>query len=179
MTAADQRPASGAPSASLPASLQARFDHVAVAGPRIRDLLPIYRDLLGGRSAGGGDNPRVGYRALQLGYPDDRRVELMEPLPGSTFFDRFFARTGGGGMHHMTFLVPDVREAIREVEAAGWTPTSIFLENPVWQEVFLHPKETGGTLVQIVQAEKRDGPGATVEEILAGRGTWGTGTPSP
>lgn len=159
--------------------VDARFDHVAVAAPRIRDLLPIYHEMLGGRVVVGGDNPRVGYRALQLAYPDDRRVELMEPLPGSTFFDRFFRRTGGGGVHHLTFLVPDIHEALRVVEAGGFTPTSVFLENPDWREVFLHPKESFGTLIQLVQANKQPWRPPTLEDVLAGRGRGGIGTPSP
>jgi methylmalonyl-CoA/ethylmalonyl-CoA epimerase len=162
----------------LPAALGARFDHVAVAAPRIRDLLPLYQDLLGGVFAFGGDNARVGYRALQLRFPDDRRVELMEPLPGSTFFDRFFVRTKGGGVHHMTFLVPDIHAALAAVEAGGWTSTSVFLDNPAWREVFLHPRETGGTLVQLVQADKGVRQEQTLEGVLAGRGTSGTGTAS-
>jgi len=161
----------------------ARFDHVAVAAPRIRDLLPLYADLLGGRAVYGGDNIRVGYRAVQLTFPDDRRVELMEPLARSRFFDRFFARTGGGGMHHLTFLVPDIERALRAIDGSGWTPTSVFLGNPDWQEVFLHPKETFGTLIQIVQASKRiraaRAHGDVLAEVLDGRGSGGNGEPSP
>jgi methylmalonyl-CoA/ethylmalonyl-CoA epimerase len=167
------------PRPDLPAALQARFDHIAVAAPRIRDLLPLYQGLLGGQFALGGDNTRVGYRALQLRYPDDRRVELMEPLPGSTFFERFFARTNGGGMHHLTFLVPDIHAALAEVVTGGWTPTAAFLDNPRWREVFLHPRETSGTLVQLVQAAKGGARSFTLEDVLAGRGASGTGTPSP
>jgi methylmalonyl-CoA/ethylmalonyl-CoA epimerase len=163
--------------------IDARFDHVALAAPRIRDLLPVYADMLGGRPVFGGDNVRVGYRAMQLTFPDDSRVELMEPLVGSRFFDRFFARTGGGGMHHVTFLVPDIQRALRAVESSGYTPTSVFLGNPDWQEVFLHPKQTSGTLVQVVQATKRDRaarePGDVLAEVLEGRGVGGNGVPSP
>ncbi|GAA1851051.1 hypothetical protein GCM10009836_33780 [Pseudonocardia ailaonensis] len=162
-----------------PRSLRAAFDHVAVAAPRIRDLLPLYGDLLGGRFAFGGDNPRVGYRALHLRYPDDRRVELMEPLPGSTFFDSFFARTRGGGVHHLTFVVADIRVALHEVVAGGWTPTAVFIDDPAWREVFLHPRETGGTLLQLLQKEEGQPVTAGMEEVLAGRGLAGTGTISP
>jgi methylmalonyl-CoA/ethylmalonyl-CoA epimerase len=162
--------------------LGARFDHLAVAAPRIRDLLPVYADLLGGRAVLGGDNERVGYRALQLAFPDDRRVELMEPLAGSRFFDRFFARTGGGGMHHVTFLVPDIQSALDAVTASGYTPTSVFLGNTDWQEVFLHPKESSGTLVQLVQTVKRDRPprahADVLDDVLSGRGSNGNGQPS-
>jgi methylmalonyl-CoA/ethylmalonyl-CoA epimerase len=163
--------------------LDARFDHVAVAAPRIRDLLPVYADLLGGRAVLGGDNVRVGYRALQLTFPDDRRVELMEPLAGSRFFERFFARTGGGGMHHVTFLVPDIHRALRAVDGSKYTPTSVFLGNPDWQEAFLHPKQTSGVLIQVVQATKRDRPPRThedvLDDVLHGRGNAGNGQPSP
>ncbi|TMR05679.1 hypothetical protein ETD86_52985 [Nonomuraea turkmeniaca] len=79
--------------------LEATFDHTAVAAPRIRDLLPIYRDLLGGRHlGGGGDNRAAGYRTLQLSYANGSKAELMEPLTGSTFFDSFFQLTRGRGV---------------------------------------------------------------------------------
>src|SRR5205085_8797529 len=92
-------------------ALDAVFDHVGVAAPRLRDLLPIYHDLLGGRFLQGGDNARVGYRALQLAYHDGTKIELLEPLDGSTFFDSFFRRTAGGGLHHVTFTVGDMPAA--------------------------------------------------------------------
>jgi methylmalonyl-CoA/ethylmalonyl-CoA epimerase len=149
-----------------------------MAAPRIRDLLPIYRDLLGGTMLHGGDNPRVGYRALQLEYPGGGKVELMEPLPGSTFFDRFFARTGGGAMHHVTFKVPDIEAALRAVEAAGLTPTSVYLDDPMWREVFLHPKESSGVLIQLAQPGPEEPPRMDLEEVLAGRGGYGTGQAS-
>jgi methylmalonyl-CoA/ethylmalonyl-CoA epimerase len=154
------------------------FDHVAMAAPRIRDLLPIYHDLLGGRMLHGGDNTRVGYRALQLEYPGRGKIELMEPLPGSTFFDRFFARIGGGGMHHVTLKVDDIEATLRAVRAAGYTPASVFLDDPDWRELFLHPKETSGVLIQLAQAREEWQPIA-LAEVLAGRGVGGTGVPSP
>jgi methylmalonyl-CoA/ethylmalonyl-CoA epimerase len=146
------------------------FDHVAYAGPRIRDMLAIYQDLLGGVFWEGGDNTRVGYRALQLRYRDGTRFELMEPLPGSTFFDSFFARTGGGGLHHITFKVDDVRSAATRLEELGYTPHGLYLDDPAWQEVFMHPRETGGVLVQLAQGSLPGAaPAITLEDVLAGR----------
>lgn len=162
------------------AGLEVRFDHVAVAAPRLRDLLPVYRDLLGGRYLGGGDNVRVGYRACQFGFVEGK-IELMEPLAGSTFFDRFFAR--GGGLHHVTFKVEDIETAIQAVQRIGYTPTGIFLGDPTWQEVFLHPREAGGVLVQLAQPAPGyppAGPGEqTLGDLLAGHGWTGNGEPSP
>jgi methylmalonyl-CoA/ethylmalonyl-CoA epimerase len=163
--------------------LDARLDHVAFAAPRIRDLLALYVDLLGAEPLFGGDNTRVGYRGLQIEFPDHRRVELLEPLQHSTFFDRFFDRTGGGGMHHITFLVPDIELALESVIQSGYQPTSVDLDDPKRLELFLHPKQAFGTLVQLVQSGKwqppvRD-PDTVLAEVLAGHGTDGNGEPSP
>lgn len=154
------------------------FDHCAVAAPRLVDLLAIYKDLLGGRYVVGGDNPRVGYRAVQLGFADGSRIELMEPLAGSTFFDRFFAK--GGGLHHVTFKVSDVEVAIGEMARAGFTPTAPFLDDESWREVFFHPREASGVLVQLAQAGPgHEAEGGALEEVLAGRGSRGNREPSP
>lgn len=160
--------------------LDAVFDHVAVAAPKIRDLLPIYADILGGRIVHGGDNERVGYRAMQLGFADGSRIELMEPLAGSTFFDSFFARTGGGGLHHVTFKVGDIDLAVRALRGRGFRTIGLHTEDPSWREVFLHPKEAHGTLVQLAQpGTLPDLSGLTLEALLAGYGHRGNGLPSP
>jgi methylmalonyl-CoA/ethylmalonyl-CoA epimerase len=159
--------------------LDAVFDHAAVAAPRLLDLLPFYRDLLGGQIQNGGDNPRVGYRAMQLGFRDGSKVEIMEPLPGSTFFDRFFAR--GGGLHHVTFKVPELHVALEALTAAGWPTTGLFVDSDDWKEVFLHPRDAQGVLVQLAQARPGYPPppgDLTVERILDGRGENGNGIPS-
>ena len=161
--------------------LVARFDHVGVAGPRIRDLLPIYHELLGGRFLKGGDHPRFNYRALQLEYADGTRIELLEPLPGSTFFDSFFRRGGGGGLHHVTFTVGDMQAAIEALCSRGFSLTGLYLEDRSWQEVFLHPREAYGTLVQLAHSEipLPETPGLTIEQMLSGQGPDGRGIPSP
>ncbi len=162
--------------------LGAVFDHVGIAAARLRDLLPIYHELLGGRFVQGGDNPRVGYRALQLAYRDGTRVELLEPLKGSTFFDSFFRRTGGGGLHHVTFKVSDMQAAIDALRRRGYSLTGLHLEDAAWQEVFLHPREAHGALVQLAHAGVESYPqpaGLTLERLLAGEGQNGNGEPSP
>ncbi|MQA87909.1 MAG: hypothetical protein GEV03_25610 [Streptosporangiales bacterium] len=164
----------------LGAEVGAVFDHAAVAAPRIRDLLPVYRDLLGGRFLIGGDNARVGFRWLQLQFRDGSKIELLEALPGSAFLDRFLQRTGGGGLHHVTFKVDDIELTLDRMRERGYRPHGLFLVDPSWFEVFLHPKETHGTLIQLVQ-EARPAvipPDLTLEDVLAGRGEHGTGMPS-
>lgn len=157
------------------------FDHAAMAARRIRDLLPLYRDLLGGTFHLGGDNPRVGYRAVQLRYRDGGKVELMEPLAGSTFFDSFFRRHPQGGLHHVTFKVPSMAVALAELRDRGFTVHAESDSDPSWHEVFLHPRDAAGTLVQIAQPGPGYGPVTHfgLDDVLAGHGNHGTGVPSP
>ncbi|MFI6920341.1 VOC family protein [Nonomuraea spiralis] len=163
--------------------LDVTFDHTAVAAPRIRDLLPIYRDLLGGRHLGGGGDNRVGgYRTLQLTYRNGSKIELMEPLAGSTFFDSFFELTRGrGGVHHLNFHVADMDAAVARLTGRGYRLHGLNRADVRWQEVFLHPKEAHGVLIQLACPGVRDPgePRPTLDEVLAGRGHNGNGTPSP
>lgn len=157
------------------------FDHAAHAAHRIRDLLPIYADLLGGGFIQGGDNPRVGYRAIQLGFSDGTKIELLEPLRDSRFLTRFLAR--GGGLHHITFKVRDIRRGIERMREIGYTPVGVYLDDPNWLEAFLHPRDAHGALIQLAQQppDSMWGPGmdVTLDEVLAGRGPHGNGEVSP
>lgn len=163
------------------AGLNAIFDHTAVAARRIRDLLPIYQDLLGGVFVSGGDNVVNGYRTLQLRYPNGGKIELMEPLAGSTFFDSFFELTRGrGGVHHLNFHVPDIHVAVEALRERGYRLFGLNLDNPRWRDVFLHPKEAHGVLIQLAQPGSREGEVVpSLEDVLAGRGRRGNGIPSP
>jgi len=161
------------------AGIRAAFDHVAVAAPRLRDLLPIYHGLLGGQYIRGGDNARTGYRALQLSYANGHRVELMEPLGGSTFFDSFFARSPAGGLHHVTFKVDRLEEALDAARSAGLQPVHVRLDDPAWRECFLHPREAQGVLIQFAESNAPLTMPGSVDQVLAGKGNNGTGVPSP
>jgi methylmalonyl-CoA/ethylmalonyl-CoA epimerase len=162
-----------------PPVVDGTFDHVATAVHRIVDALPLYRDLLGGVFFAGGDNARLGYRGVQLKYPGGK-VEILEPLAGSPFLDTFFAKRPVGGLHHVTYLVPDLRAAIATTEAAGFTVHGEYTYEAQWQEVFVHPKQTHGVLLQLAEVGPGYGPDPwSLEDTLAGHGNHGTGRPSP
>jgi|tagenome__1003787_1003787.scaffolds.fasta_scaffold20977726_4 methylmalonyl-CoA/ethylmalonyl-CoA epimerase len=167
----------------LSESLGLAFDHVAVAAPRLRDLLPLYMGALGGRFVLGSDNRDVGWRAVRLRLDAGPVIELMEPLKGSSFFDSFFARSGGGGLHHVTFVVENVIEGAELLKAHGYAPIRDPDPAASYQELFLHPRTTGGVLLQLQRKYPSEllvaPPGQTLETVLAGHGYGGTGVPSP
>jgi methylmalonyl-CoA epimerase len=133
------------------ASVGARYDHTAVAGPSLAPMVEFYRDVLGGTFRYGEVLPIGAVTAVfSLG---DGKIELMAPTPGSTFFDRFFAGTGGrGGQHHITFAVDDIDAAVAALDAHGVEHFGL-AHDPTgfWSEVFVHPRSNGGVLVQLAQ----------------------------
>lgn len=139
------------PAAAGLAAIGARFDHTAVAGPSMAALVAFYRDTLGGVFSHGEVLP-IGAVVLTF-VLGEGRIELMAPTPGSTFFDRFLASTGGrGGVHHLTFEVADIDAAVALLHARG-IETFGLVHDPdgVWSEVFVHPRTNGGVLVQLAQ----------------------------
>lgn len=170
----------GDDAAALAGDIGATFDHVAVAGRRIRDMLPLWRDTLGARFVVGADNPEIGWRALRLELGGIWCVELIEPLAGSAFLDSYLRRHPEGGMHHVTFLVDDVRVAFERFAAHGYEP---FGADEQWFQMFVHPRRAGGVLLQLMRRHLAHGdagqPVMTVEDVLAGRGHRGTGLSSP
>ncbi len=128
------------------------LDHVAVAGPSIAALLPLYRDALGGRFLYGGIDDDPGFRTATFAYPGGGKIELLDPTPGSTFLDSFLRRTGGsGGLHHITFRVPDLAASHAELDARGVPHFGLRVGDPIWNELFIHPRDGSGVLVQLAQ----------------------------
>jgi methylmalonyl-CoA/ethylmalonyl-CoA epimerase len=96
-------------------------------------VLPLYVDQLGGRFLHGGENERVGYRGVMLEFAAGTKMEFLEPTPGSSFLDSFFARRPQGGLHHVTFRVTDVRAAAARAAADGLEVVGAFFDDPSWQ----------------------------------------------
>lgn len=148
---------------------QAVFDHAAHAVPDARTAAIIYRDVLGGEFLYGGENTRVGFRGVVFGFRNGGKVEIIAPLPGSTFLDGFFKRSNIGGLHHLTFRVPHLRQTIADAEEAGHKVFGIYEDDPNWKEAFIHPREASGALLQFVQAPEghpRRDPSHLLEQLL-------------
>lgn len=131
------------------------LDHVALAFERRRDAWPRYGGDLPGKWISGGT--ANGFANYQLEYANGMRLEVLEParVEENDFLRRFLDRSGPGP-HHLTFKVPDIGAAIAMVEDRGFHPVGINVTFPWWKEMFLHPKEVPGIVIQIAQSEGGD-----------------------
>jgi len=147
-----------------------KLDHVAVAVRDVEHALGLYVDALGAEFVLGGDNDETGNRVVHLAL-GGFKVELLQPLVPDNLLARTIERRGEG-FHHVTFVVDDVAEAINALGEAGVATTGTDLDNPIWRETFVRPRDASGALLQLV-ATTRDWSspvdGIGVDDVLAGR----------
>ncbi len=125
------------------------FDHVGVAVTRLDEARSLYELLLGAEGSEPLELAAQGVRVCFVGS-----VELLEPLAEDTPVGRFLVRHGPG-LHHVAFSVPDIRAELARLEAAGIEVIDAEPRPGAHGLVaFLHPRSTGGVLVELVQ---RDG----------------------
>jgi methylmalonyl-CoA/ethylmalonyl-CoA epimerase len=80
-------------------------------------------------------------------------IQLVEPLGPDTPVGRFLARRGEG-IHHIGYGVPDITAALEAIGARG---VRLLDQRPRHGSMgasiaFLHPKDVGGVLTELVQA---------------------------
>lgn len=128
-----------------------RIDHVAMATPNAAKRAKFFEDLFGMRVIARYDQPRDGYTGVEMSIPGSTSTfELLEPAGDASFVAKFLAQKGSM-LHHVTFEVTDIREAARVLREYGIEPFG-YREDAEWaRELFIHPRDTGGVLIQLFQ----------------------------
>ena len=131
-----------------------RLNHVAIAVPDLKAATAIYRNALGARVSDEVDQPEHGVTTVFIELPNTK-IELLGVLGNGSPIAGFLERNPNGGIHHLCYEVPDIREARDRLVAQGvrvlgeGEPKIGAHGKPV---LFLHPKDFCGTLVELEQA---------------------------
>lgn len=131
-----------------------RLNHVALAAPDLDAAAALYRDALGAEVSEPVDLPDHGVSTVFVTLPN-AKIELVRPLGGGSPLSGFLERFPAGGIHHVCYEVADVRRARDRLVARGLRvlgdgePRPGAHGTPV---IFLHPKDTGGALIELEQA---------------------------
>jgi methylmalonyl-CoA/ethylmalonyl-CoA epimerase len=135
-----------------------QLDHVAVAVPRLADVVGLVVGELGATPAEGG--PGIGFIGAQWSFANEARLEVLEPAGEPDGFLHRFLAQHGRGIHHVTFVVPDLAEAAQRARDDGRTVVGYNDAFPSWKEAFLHPKSAHGIVIQFAEAHPELGDGA-------------------
>jgi len=137
-----------------------RLNHIGVATPSIARSIAFWRETMGAVTVHAPfPLPEQGVTVCFVDTPNTQ-IELLEPLGENSPIAKFLGKNPEGGQHHLAFEVPDIEAARAEFETAGKRilgPTRIGAHGtPVF---FLHPKDMGGVLTEIMEWPGTGGDG--------------------
>ena len=126
-------------------------DHIGVAVRSIDQALEFYRDTLGVEPA---HRTVVAHEKVEAAMlpTGESRIELLQPTTDDSVIARFIERRGEG-MHHLALQVDDVEAAAEAVRQSGrrLVVDRVQIGAEGYKYVFVHPSETGGVLLELVE----------------------------
>ena len=131
------------------------LDHVAIAVSNLDLAQKIYEDL------GLTFSPKreiVESQKVTTAFAQidqHAHIELVCPINGEGAIQKFIDKKGEG-IHHLCFSVPDVKKKCEELKSLGY---QLIHEHPFKGANnclvnFVHPKSTGGVLIEISEKQK-------------------------
>ncbi len=134
-----------------------RIDHVGIAVRDLETAVAFYQRTFGLNVVARETHEDQGVREAMLAVADapagGSYVQLLEPLTPDSPVGRFLDRRGEG-VHHVGYGVDDVEAALEAVGAAGVQRIDERARHGSMGAsiAFLHPKDVGGVLTELVQA---------------------------
>ena len=127
----------------------ARIAHVGIAVADLDAALAFYRDVLGLVP----HPPEIADGATIVSLPfGESEVELLAPRDPSSPIAKFLEKRGPG-IHHICYRVPDLDRALAASRAAGYRLVDEVPRAGAGGRriAFLHPKSTGGVLLELTE----------------------------
>ena len=131
-----------------------KVDHIGVAVSNLEEALKIYTDVLGLKLHGTEvvEEQKVRVAFMPVG---DTEIELLESTDPEGPIAKFIEKRGEG-IQHIAFRVDDIEEALEQMRQKG---VRLIDEKPRYgaggaRIAFLHPKATGGVLVELCEREE-------------------------
>ena len=132
-----------------------RIDHVGIACQNLEEKIAFYESTFGLTVVSREINEAQGVREAML-HVADGVGDACDPLHPETAVGKFIAKRGEG-IHHIGYGVADVAKALEEIGARG---VRLIDERPRHGSMgasiaFLHPKDVGGVLTELVETSGR------------------------
>jgi methylmalonyl-CoA epimerase len=130
-----------------------RIDHLGIAVRSIAEARGFY-EALGLKVTHEETVEHEGVRTAMIPLGESR-VELLEPLGAETTVGRFLEKRGEG-LHHVALHVEDIDATWAELKGRGTIIASPAIQIGAGGHLyfFVHPKSTGGVLLEICQDPK-------------------------
>jgi methylmalonyl-CoA/ethylmalonyl-CoA epimerase len=127
------------------------INHIAIVVPDLDSALPFWRDALGLPLAGIDSVPEEGVDTAFLPVGGSS-IELIQPITDDSGVARYLEKRGAG-IHHLCFEVEDIAATMQQLRDLD---VPLINDAPQMghggrQYAFVHPKGTGGVLIELYQ----------------------------
>jgi methylmalonyl-CoA/ethylmalonyl-CoA epimerase len=140
----------------MPDSLR-RVDHVGIAVPDLEAAVTAFTVLFGRGPDSVEEVPDQKVRTAFFSA-GDTNIELLVPTADDSPISSFLAKRGPG-IHHICFEVPNIERALAEYQQQGLRLIDAVPRIGAHGKriAFLHPKSTGGILIELCEVPRRAG----------------------
>jgi methylmalonyl-CoA/ethylmalonyl-CoA epimerase len=134
-------------------SLFTKVDHVGIAVPDLDAAIAFYRDTFGIVSVHEEVNEDQGVREAMLAVGEgSTRIQLLAPLSDASTIAKFIDRNGPG-VQQVAYTVEDIEAVSEQLRDKG---LRLLYDQPRRgtsdsRVNFIHPKDAGGVLVELVE----------------------------
>ena len=128
-----------------------KIEHIGIAVKSLQDSNEMYTKLLGKQPY---KTEAVASEGVTTSFFEigDTKIELLEATKGESPIAKFLEKRREG-IHHIAYAVDDIKAEMNRLKSEGF---AVLNETPKkgadnkWV-VFLHPKATGGVLIELCQ----------------------------
>ncbi|MCC6382106.1 MAG: VOC family protein [Dehalococcoidia bacterium] len=128
-----------------------RMDHVSMAVADLERQIDWQACVFGMQVEGRWRDDVLGYDGAVMTIPGSQlKFEIVSPARTDSFVQRFL-ETRRPGMHHLCCEVESVERAAEALRREGIEPFGGVIESDWKRHTFLHPRDSGGVLVQLFE----------------------------
>jgi methylmalonyl-CoA/ethylmalonyl-CoA epimerase len=132
-----------------------RIDHVSLAVKDYKGAVEFYTKILGAISQYNGTDNILKYYWETFALGDLSRLEIIKPTGKGSFLDNFL-RNREGGIHHLVLQTPNIEMTKNVLENNNIPYFGYINYGDSWKELFIHPKDAFGVLLQIAEFKAKD-----------------------
>jgi methylmalonyl-CoA/ethylmalonyl-CoA epimerase len=134
-----------------------KVDHVAIAVPNLEEAILLYKNLLGKGPEHIEEVADQKVRAAFFGVGETNLELLFPTSPDSPISNFLEQKKGRGGLHHICLQVTDLERHLEDLKKQG---VQLIDETPRIgahgkRIAFVHPKSTGGVLIELSEPIKK------------------------
>ncbi|MEM0026061.1 MAG: methylmalonyl-CoA epimerase [Zestosphaera sp.] len=132
-----------------------KLDHIGIAVKNLDEAVRFYRDVLGLELEGVEEVPEESVKVAMFRV-GDTHIELLQGTTPESAISKFIEKRGEG-IHHIAVRVEDVDKSVEVLKSRGAVlvyDKSKLVSKGSRKINFVHPKSTGGVLLELVERVK-------------------------